>query len=126
MLLSLTPQQFDTNNIIISEKTINTILTSGDFYRIYYSDSDMCLNGIYIHFKLKNFIIEPYFNKIKCTFNPIFNKTIFNQLKNIERDILNLSNIKSKKVFRIEEQLSNNFIKIFSDLNITKKKNRRN
>ena len=120
MLLSLTPSQFDIKNIIVSEKTKNTILTSGDFYRLYYSDESMSLNGIYIIFKLKNFIIEPYFNKIKCSFDHKHNGKVIEQLKLIESQILNSFDNKNKKVYRIEEQLSNHFIKIFSDKCVTK------
>ena len=68
MLLSLTPHQFSMNNIIISDKTKNNILENGDFYRIYYSDNNASFNGIYLQFKLKKVIIEPYFNKIKYFF----------------------------------------------------------
>lgn len=122
MLLSLTPEQFEENNIILSDKTKNTILTNGDFYRIYYSDKNMSLNGIFISFKLKKVLIEPYFNKVKCTFDYHSNEMIIHQLKNIEKKILNSINNNTQKVYRIEEQLSNNFIKIFSELDQPKKK----
>tara|TARA_B110001452_G_C15162235_1_gene404234 strand:+ start:149 stop:613 length:465 start_codon:yes stop_codon:yes gene_type:complete len=122
MLLSLTPEQFEENNIIFSEKTKNTILANGDFYRIYYSDKNMSLNGIFINFKLKRVLIEPYFNKVKCTFDYNSNTVVINYLKNIEKKILGSLNNNNKNVYRIEEQLSNNFIKIFSELDQYKKK----
>ena len=121
MLLSLTPEQFEENNIIFSEKTKNTILANGDFYRIYYSDKNMSLNGIFINFKLKRVLIEPYFNKVKCTFDYNSNTVVINYLKNIEKKILGSLNNNNKNVYRIEEQLSNNFIKIFSELDQYKK-----
>jgi hypothetical protein len=122
MLLALTPHQFSINNIIISDKTKNNILENGDFYRIYYSDKNVSFNGIYLQFKLKKVIIEPYFNKIKCSFLPSKNETIINYLKDIEKNILEIIDIKEKKIFRIEEQLNNSFIKIFSETDKTKKK----
>jgi len=122
MLLSLTPEQFEENNIILSDKTKNTILSNGDFYRIYYSDKGMSLNGIFINFKLRRVLIEPYFNKVKCTFDYNSNALVINYLKNIEKQILSSLNNNTQKVYRIEEQLSNNFIKIFSELDQYKKK----
>ena len=122
MLLSLTPHQFSMNNIIISDKTKNNILENGDFYRIYYSDNNASFNGIYLQFKLKKVIIEPYFNKIKCSFLSSKNEIIMKYLKDIEKNILGVLDIKPKKIYRIEEQLNNSFIKIFSETDKTKKK----
>ena len=82
----------------------------------------MSLNGIFINFKLKRVLIEPYFNKVKCTFDYNSNTVVINYLKNIEKKILGSLNNNNKNVYRIEEQLSNNFIKIFSELDQYKKK----
>ena len=122
MLLSLTPEQFIKNNIILSDKTNNTILDNGDFYRIYYSDKLGCFNGVYICFKLNKTIIEPYFNKVKCSFDKLSNNNTINYLKYIEKSILHTLDLPGKKIYRIEEQLSNCFIKIFSDSVQIKKK----
>lgn len=122
MLLSLIPEQFNQNNIILEDKQKNIILDNGDFYRIYYSDENVCLNGVFINFSLKNTMIEPYFNKIKCSFDGHSNKKTINYLKNIEKSILQTITIPGKKICRIEEQLSNCFIKIFSDSDKIKKK----
>jgi hypothetical protein len=122
MLLSLIPEQFNQNNIILEDKQKNIILDNGDFYRLYYSDESVCLNGVFINFRLKNAMIEPYFNKIKCSFDGPSNKKTINYLKNIEKSILQTITIPGKKICRIEEQLSNCFIKIFSDSDKIKKK----
>ena len=60
---------FDKRNIIFSDKTKNNVLQKGDFYRMYYSDHLLALNGAYIYFPLSDVSIEPYFNKLKCNFN---------------------------------------------------------
>ena len=116
------PEQFNQNNIILEDKQKNIILDNGDFYRIYYSDESVCLNGVFVNFTLKNAMIEPYFNKIKCSFDGHSNKKTINYLKNIEKSILQTIIIPGKKISRIEEQLSNCFIKIFSASDKIKKK----
>lgn len=117
MYISLNTNQYDINNVIISEKTKNNIMTNGDFYRLYYSTEDIILNGLHISFELKNISIEKYFNKIKCIFdsNDYNNNTVF-LLKNIEKKLLErYTGINRDCVYRIGEQLENKFIKIFDD-----------
>jgi len=117
MYISLNTNQYDMNNVIISEKTKNNIMTNGDFYRLYYSTEDIILNGLHISFELKNISIEKYFNKIKCIFdnNGYNNNTVF-LLKNIEKRLLErYRGINRECVYRIGEQLENKFIKIFDD-----------
>jgi len=117
MYISLNTNQYDINNVIISEKTKNNIMTNGDFYRLYYSTEDIILNGLHISFELKNISIEKYFNKIKCIFdnNDHNNNTVY-LLKNIEKRLLErYRGINRECVYRIGEQLENKFIKIFDD-----------
>jgi len=117
MYISLNTNQYDINNVIISEKTKNNIMTNGDFYRLYYSTEDIILNGLHISFELKNISIEKYFNKIKCIFdnNDHNNNTVYS-LKNIEKRLLErYRGINRECVYRIGEQLENKFIKIFDD-----------
>ena len=117
MYISLNTNQYDINNVIISEKTKNNIMTNGDFYRLYYSTEDIILNGLHISFELKNISIEKYFNKIKCIFdsNTYNNNTVI-LLKNIEKKLLErYTGINRDCVYRIGEQLENKFIKIFDD-----------
>ena len=126
MYISLNTNQYDINNVIISEKTKNNIMTNGDFYRLYYSTEDIILNGLHISFELKNISIEKYFNKIKCIFesNEYNNDTVY-LLKNIEKKLLErYRGINRDCVYRIGEQLENKFIKIFDDNYINIKKYR--
>ena len=91
MYISLNTNQYDINNVIISEKTKNN--------------------------KMTNISIEKYFNKIKCIFdnNDYNNNTVF-LLKNIEKKLLErYTGINRDSVYRIGEQLENKFIKIFDD-----------
>ena len=115
MFISFKLACFDKRNIILADKTKNNVLQKGDFYRIYYSNHLLTINGIYLYFNLCDVKIEPYFNKLKCNFNKHCNELIVDQLKNIEKKILSCLDIPKKPIYRIEEQLSQNFIKIYAD-----------
>ena len=124
MYISLNTNQYDINNVMISEKTKNNIMQNGDFYRLYYSTEDIILNGLHISFELKNISIGKYFNKIKCIFeNNVYNNDIVNVLKNIEKKLLARYNtINRTSISRIAEQLEHKYIKIFDDNYINIKK----
>ena len=125
MFLAIKPPQFNIHHIMLSEKTKNNVMEGGDFFRLYYSDTICNSNGLFIYFSFKNVIIDKYFNKIKCIFEENINKDVIQQLKQTEKQIINYSQIKRRDpVFRIEEQLNNNFIKIFTDNNIEYGKNK--
>lgn len=118
MLLTINQDNYDKINILYSEKTKNNILTNGDFYRIYYSNKYFTTNGVYLLINLKNVKIDSYFNKIKCIFDKFSNKNIISFIKNVEHTLLNNSPVKNKTPkYRIDDQLSQNFIKIFGDHN---------
>ena len=119
MFLAIRPSQFNKHHIMLSEKTKNNVMDGGDFFRLYYSDTDSNSNGLFISFSFKDVCIEKYFNKIKCIFEENSNKVIIKQLKQIEKKIINYACVEQKDaIFRIEEQLNHHFIKIFTDNNI--------
>ncbi len=119
MLLLLNKNNIDTDKISILEKTKNNIINYGYFYRIIYSTSDFYLNGLYLSFNIKNFKIDSYFNKYKCSFNKDENLEIIEFLKKIEKNIMNNSTFEqSQPLYRISEQLEQGYIKIFSNNNI--------
>ena len=117
MYISLDMNQYDQKNIMLSEKTKNNIMSQGDFYRLYFSTSELILNGLHITFELKNITIEKYFNKIKCLFEDnLFNNNIVSNIKKIESSILKkYTHINKLSVHRVEEQLRHKYIKIFDE-----------
>ena len=127
MFLALELNQFDAYNIFTSEKTKNNIMHNSDFYRLYLSDENIVLNGIFLRFDLINVTIEKYFNKIKCCFDDSPNNlNNINNIIDIERQIIKKSTfINDKPCFRIDEQMSHKYIKIFDQhkLNHGKYKN---
>ena len=117
MYLALSPDQFNKDNIMLSDKTKNNIIDNGEFYRLYYSDEICNSNGLFIYFSLKNSTIEKYFNKVKCSFPIRENFNIIEKLKSIEKQILEKINF-THKTYRIEEQLNSQFMKIFTEKHI--------
>lgn len=111
---------FNNDNLILSEKQKNNILVGSDFYRLYYSDEFCTFNGVYFNFMIKNIHIQKYFNKIKCVFDTEINKTQINNILNIEKNILNKFEpfLNKKKEYIIEEQIKQGFIKIFMEKQI--------
>lgn len=127
MILSVSLKEFDPHYIIINEKTKNNIMDQSDFHRLIYSDENASINGIYLNFRLENVSIEKYFNKIKCVFeNNSNNNKVISEIKSIEKMILNkFSNETNKSLAcRIQEQLENNYIKLYGSDNIVYGKNK--
>jgi hypothetical protein len=113
-------KNYDNHKLILSEKQKNTILQGSDFYRIYYSDENITLNGIYLQYKITNVHIQKYFNKIKCNFDLDKNADVINNILNLEKNILNTFKnfINKDQEFIIKEQLKQGFIKIFTEKDI--------
>ena len=124
MYLAIEPSQFNINYMMLSEKTKNNVMEGGDFFRLYYSDSICNSNGLFIYCSFKNVNVEKYFNKIKCHFSSYDNREIIQYLKNIEKQIINAVPLNHKEpIYRVEEQLLNKYIKIFTEKNISFGKN---
>ena len=120
MFVTLDIDQFNINNIFTSEKTKNNILNNSDFYRLYFSNEELVLNGVFINFYLTDVSVERYFNKMKCCFSDLDkNIETIKKIINIEKNIIEkCSDINKKGSYRIEEQMSNQFIKIYDQGNI--------
>ena len=118
MFVTLNLDQFDINNIFTSEKTKNNIMNHSDFYRLYFSNDEMVMNGIYLNFDLKDVTIEKYFNKIKCQIEHSYeNNAVISNIKSIEKTILEKFHLSNNKniACRINEQLQNGYIKLYGD-----------
>lgn len=121
MFLIINTIDFNKNNLILSQKMNNNVMP-GYFYRLFYSDDCYASKGLFLGFDLKSVTIEKYFNKLKFNFSKIENNQIIGFLKTIERVILDIVPHKEDKnpVYRMEEQLGNDFLKIFYNKQITK------
>lgn len=124
MFLCIDNKTYKSNNIIFSQKIKNNVLSNGYFYKMYYSDKYFTSNGFLFLFDLLDVSVENYFNRIKCIFCKNKNKDILNFIKKLEQKIISDFNFtyNLKPVFRIDDQLRNEYIKIFSDNKIQKGK----
>jgi hypothetical protein len=116
MYLTIPTNDFEINNVIISDKSKNNVIENSFFYRMYYSNDLVSMNGIYIKFNLYDLEIEEYYNKIKCNFSRYDdrNKFLIRQLTTIEHEILkNYIQLTQNPVYTIREQLMNYYIKLF-------------
>ena len=116
MYLTIRSNDFKINNVIISDKSKNNVIENSFFYRMYYSNDLVSMNGIYIKFNLYDLEIEEYYNKIKCNFSRYDdrNKFLIRQLTTIEHEILkNYIQLTQNPVYTIREQLMNYYIKLF-------------
>ena len=77
--------QYDENNIFFCEPIKNNIMNEGNFIRILYSTHNILLNGIYLLIKLNDISCEKYYNKFKCSFNPLNHKDVIENIKIIEK-----------------------------------------
>lgn len=120
MYLTIPTNDFEINNVIISDKSKNNVIENSFFYRMYYSNDLVSMNGIYIKFNLYDLEIEEYYNKIKCNFSRYDdrNKFLIRQLTTIEHEILkNYIQLTQNPVYTIREQLMNYYIKLFNKEN---------
>jgi hypothetical protein len=118
MFIVLDINEFNLNNIFYHEKVKNTVMDNSNFLRILYSNELFTLNGIFIKFSFTLNGIEKVFNKYKCSFdNKILeNQHIISKLKTIEHHILKRYHFENKTpIYRITEQLNNNYLKIFNE-----------
>ena len=112
-------KDFNLNNVYYSEKIKNTVMPDSYFIRIIYSNSDVTLNGIYLKCFFSVLNISNHYNKYICNLNINENTELVSYLRNLEMSILQKFNIKEKfPVYNLQDSLSQNVIKIFSDLPI--------
>ena len=108
--------QYEDKYIYFMEPIKNTVIPNSNFIRIYYSNNDFILNGIYILLDIYNMSTEKYYNKFKCTFDKNINMEIVNKLKDFEIRLLEKFNSYEKTPqYTLFNQLTLGSLKIFSD-----------
>jgi hypothetical protein len=90
-------------------------MNDGNFIRIIYSTNNIILNGVYLLVHLNEVICEKYYNKYKCNFNVSLHRDTIQCLKVIEEQILSKYKTDKTPLYKIYEQLSAGYIKLFSD-----------
>ena len=115
MNLVETIKNFNINNIFLLDPVKNTVINNSSFIRILYSNNLLTLNGIYLCINLKNAYILPNHHKVKYMINLNDNVELIKFLKNLEYSLLNLVEIKKKKIYKLSEQIQNGLIKIVNN-----------
>ena len=117
MNIILDRKQFDFNYIYFQDKIKNTVYNDSNFMRIYYSKSNFIMNCISIMVEFKNLKVLFNGNKYIGYFNRNDNIEVINYIKNLECYLLNIVNINKEKLFSLQNQLMNEYIKIYNVLN---------
>jgi len=104
------------NNIFCYDKMKNNIMENSFFYKLVYSDSESCFNGIFFMINLKNCFVEKYFDKLKITLSECKeNRDIGFKVQNFEENIFKkfktkFTNYNLEK--RLSQQLNQMILKI--------------
>ena len=108
--------KYNNNNIFLTEPIKNTVINNSEFIRIYYSNDELTLNGIYLYINLTHITLDTYYNKFKCNFSIQQNSKVIQQIKEIEKSILmkHINHSKKNPEFSIFNQINNGYIKIFT------------
>lgn len=109
-------EQYNNKNIFFCEPIKNNIINNGNFIRILYSTPNMVINGVYLFVNFNDVTCEKYYNKYKCNFNIFNNKEIIDSIKIVEEEILKKYKTNKLPSFKIYDQISSGYIKIFSDI----------
>jgi len=119
-----TINQYNADFVFFCAPIKNSIMNDSNFIRIIYSNSSLTLNGIYIYIMINHDTIEKHYNKYKFNFNINTHQQLINQLRDIEHNLLKNVKIYNKiPQFKIMEQLSHGYLKIFIDDDSTNRNN---
>lgn len=118
MNIVTTLDQFSSHSIYFADPIKNTVIPNSNFIRIYYSNNNFTLNGIYLLINLYNTSTEKYYNKYKCQFPVNDNSEVISQLINIENAILIKNTIPDKiPQCILSQQLKSGYMKLFAENN---------
>ena len=109
MIAYININNFNENNLYFSDCIKNTVINNGKFIRLHYTNNTTIFNGIYILVPL------TLVNKDCSNYINIKKDNHTNLLIDIEKTILNKYLTNKKKVFRLNDQISLNSIKIFNN-----------
>tara|TARA_A100001015_G_scaffold320853_1_gene448816 strand:- start:427 stop:870 length:444 start_codon:yes stop_codon:yes gene_type:complete len=109
--LLLPINKYQIQNTIFLEPTRNKIINNSYFIKILYSNSLFTMNGIYLYVPLEITNVQSiHNNKYKYIFNYNQNKSVIQNLINIEETLLNKFNNNKYKRYICKDQLQNEYI----------------
>lgn len=116
VLLNFKENKLNKNNVYFSNAIKNTVLDENSlFVKILYSDENIILNGVYFYLDIQLNDVNVYNNKKIYMYNLEKNKTIINNIIDVERFILNKYDPNIKHTYSLKELFSKGFLKVYSD-----------
>ena len=78
----------DYNNIFLDDKTKNTIIDNGVFYKLHYSNNILEISNIIVKLDINKYNIFKNYHRFKCVFSTDKYKTIIDKITKLEQTIL--------------------------------------
>ena len=88
MNIVLDIDKVDCNNIFIDNKTKNTIIDEGIFYKLHYSNHVLSMSNIIIKLNINIFTALKNYHRYKCIFSTDKYQTIIDKVSMLEKNIL--------------------------------------
>ena len=88
MNIVLDIDNIDYNNIFLDDKTKNTIIDDGVFYKLHYSNNILELSNIIVKLDINKYNIFKNYHRFKCVFSTEKYKTIIDKISELEKTIL--------------------------------------
>jgi hypothetical protein len=120
-LIDTKPENFNSNYIYFNEPIQNTIINESRFIRILYSTPNIIFNGINILLKINIDGIDKQYNKNIIYYSIEKNTDTINNIKNIEKTILDKYSSSKVPAYNLASQVNTGVLKLFSDSNDKKK-----
>lgn len=121
-LIDTKPENFNSNCIYFNEPIQNTIINESRFIRILYSTPNIIFNGINILLQINIDGIDKQYNKNIIFYSIEKNIDTINNIKNIEKTILEKYSSNKSPAYNLASQVNTGVLKLFSD-STDKKKN---
>lgn len=102
-------ENFNTNNVIISDAIKNSMIEHSLFYKFLYSNEFVTFNGIFLYFQLENINFNK--DRIILTKDNENNLNVLNNIIDIEKKLFNIINSNKIKNYKLRELINNNNIK---------------
>ena len=107
MLLLLDKDTYNSKFIILQDPVKNILRHGCEFLRVIYSNENISLNGLYIEFKIiKSSIVRQKNNTMRLKVNKSDNRGCYDDLFQIEKDILALVSPNITKTYALRTEIT--------------------
>lgn len=107
LLLTITPEQFNSIGLGYGRKVKNNVMRTGFYSSLYYSTKDITVSNIPISITLNDVVTKETYGKRRIYFPISSNSNVINVLRNIEYNILHSYDPDKVKVTHLSNTLHN-------------------